>query len=59
MKRSLYSGVAAIAVAVFLAAAPARLSAQTVAIDGDDVAQLGEGTDDFRLGVRHGELLSA
>ena len=38
MKRALYSGVAAIAVAIVLAAAPARLNAQTaVTIDGDDI----------------------
>ena len=38
MKRALYCSVAAIAVAAFLAAAPARLSAQTVSIDHDDMA---------------------
>ena len=34
MKRALFCGVAAIAVAAFLVATPVRLSAQSVPIDG-------------------------
>src|ERR1700727_3141831 len=38
MKRALYCGVAAIAVAAFLAVAPARLSAQSVPVVANDIA---------------------
>jgi hypothetical protein len=51
MKRSLYSSVAAVAVAVFLAAAPARLSAETVAIDGDDIGGVVSGPHGPEAGV--------
>ena len=37
MKRVLCSSVAAIAIAAFLAVTPARVSAQNVAIDRDDI----------------------
>src|ERR1700759_5519552 len=38
MKRALFCGVAAIAVAAFLVAAPVRLSAQSVPIDGKSIS---------------------
>ena len=38
MKRALFCGVAAIAVAAFLVATPARLSAQSVPIDGKSIS---------------------
>ena len=38
MKRALFCGVAAIAVAAFLVATPARLSAQNVPIDGKSIS---------------------
>jgi hypothetical protein len=38
MKRALLCGVAAIAVAAFLVATPARLSAQSVPIDGKSIS---------------------
>jgi len=38
MKRALFCGVAAIAVAAFLVASPVRLSAQSVPIDGKSIS---------------------
>src|SRR5208282_3560991 len=51
MKRALYCGVAAVAVAAFLAATPARLSAQTVAIDGSDIGGVVKGPHGPEAGV--------
>ncbi len=53
MKRALYCGVAAIAVAVICSTAPARLSAQTaaVAIDGDDIGGVVTGPHGPEAGV--------
>jgi len=43
MQRAGYCGVAAIAVVAFLAATPARLNAQSVAIDGNDIGGVVKG----------------
>ena len=51
MKRSLYYGVAAIAVAVFLAATPARLNAQNVPIDGKSISGVVKGPQGPEAGV--------
>src|SRR5271155_2916063 len=53
MKRMLYCGVAAIAIAAFLAATPARLRAaeSTVAIDGDDIGGVVTGPHGPEAGV--------
>src|SRR4029079_17413482 len=51
-KRSLYSGVAALAIVAFLAAAPTRVIAQTaVAIDNDDIGGVVKGPNGPEAGV--------
>jgi hypothetical protein len=51
MKRALYCGVAAIAVAAFLAVAPARLSAQSVPVVANDIAGVVKSSHGAEAGV--------
>ena len=51
MKRALYCGVATIALALFLSGAPARVQAQQVAIDGDDIGGVVKGPHGPEAGV--------
>src|SRR5262249_31940570 len=51
MKRALYCGVAAIAVAALLATTPASLRAQTVSIDGNDIGGVVKGPNGPEAGV--------